>query len=56
MLSSQVMLCPSRPFQQSCKPNRNSALVNVQFVDQAIDELFADGQVREVDLLSALGV
>ena len=32
-----------------CKSNQNSALINGQFVDQAIDELLADGRVKEVD-------
>ena len=32
-----------------CKLNQNSALVNVEFVEQAINEWLADGRVREVD-------
>ena len=46
--SGYVMPFSSLPT-KFCKWNQNSALVNVEFVDQAINELLADGRVREVD-------
>ena len=49
VLKSGYVMPFTSPPSKVCKSNQNSALVNVQFVDQAINELLANGYVREVD-------
>ena len=46
--SGYVMPFTSLPT-KFCKSNQRTALENVQFVEQAIDQLLADGRVREVN-------